>query len=48
MIEYYVSKIYESSDLAKEISKNAKEYAEYTHNRFLNGKTLMEIYNKIK
>ena len=48
MIEYYVSKIFESSDLAKEISKNAKEHAEYTHNRFLNGKTLMEIYNKIQ
>ncbi len=48
MIEYYVSKIFESSDLAKEISKNAKEHAEYTHNRFLNGKTLMEIYNNIK
>ena len=48
MIEYYVSKIFESSDLAKEISKSAKEHAEYTHNRFLNGKTLMEIYNNIK
>ena len=48
MIEYYVSKIFENSDLAKEISKSAKEHAEYTHNRFLNGKTLMEIYNNIK
>ena len=48
MLEYYVSKIFESSDLAKEISKSAKEHAEYTHNRFLNGKTLMEIYNKIQ
>ena len=48
MIEYYVSKIFENSDLAKEISKSAKEHAEYTHNRFLNGKTLMEIYNKIQ
>lgn len=48
MIEYYVSKIFESSDLAKEISKSAKEHAEYTHNRLLNGKTLIEIYNNIK
>ena len=48
MLEYYVSKIFENSDLAKEISKSAKEHAEYTHNRSLNGKTLMEIYNKIQ
>lgn len=48
MIEYYVSKIFESSDLANKISKSSKEHAEHTHNRVLNGKTLMEIYNSIK
>ena len=48
MLEYYVSKIFEDSDLAYKFSKNAKEHAEHTHNRSLNGKTLMEIYNKIQ
>lgn len=48
MIEYYVSKIFENSDLAYKFSKNAKEHAEHTHNRVLNGKILMEIYNSIK
>lgn len=48
MLEYYVSKIFEDSDLAHKFSKNAKEHAEHTHNRSLNGKTLMEIYNKIQ
>ena len=48
MLEYYVSKIFEDSDLAYKFSKNAKEHAEHSHNRSLNGKTLMEIYNKIQ
>lgn len=47
MLAWYVCKIFESDELAKKISRNARCHAVKTHERDNNTKNLIEIYTRI-
>lgn len=47
MISYYIKKIFADFDLAINFGMNAKERAQITHNREMNVKTLLKIYERI-
>ncbi len=47
MLAYYVKRIFENDDLARELSGNARKHAEITHDREKNIVNLLEIYGNI-
>lgn len=47
MITHYVCRIFDSDNLAKEFSENAKKHAEVTHNREINLNTVLGMYKKV-
>lgn len=47
MLSYYICKIFENEDLAKEFSKNSREHALKTHDRKDNTNRLLDIYKEI-
>lgn len=47
MLSYYVCKIFENSEIAKQFSKEAREHALKTHNKEKNLKDMLAIYQSI-
>ena len=47
MLAYNICQVFENEDIALKFSKNAKAHAMKTHNRDLNSKNMIDIYNRI-
>lgn len=47
MLSYYVCKVFEDEELAKQFSDRSKLRAKATHNRDINTQTLLDIYSSI-
>lgn len=47
MLSYYVKKIFENIELAEKFSNNSKSHARDTHNREINSKKIIKIYEEI-
>jgi glycosyltransferase involved in cell wall biosynthesis len=45
MLAYFVNRIFTDEGMASKFSKNAKEHAMRTHDRFKNNERMIEIYN---
>ncbi len=48
MLSYYVCKIFENDKIALDFSYNSKKHASQTHNRIINLKTMIGIYQEIE